>query len=97
MNVAIIGTGNVGRALAASFTRAGHTVTLASRDPEHAAAAAAATGARTTARGPALPQRAGEIQYPPLVRVRFLRALRRDVPLRRPSPAGGIQAPDAAV
>ena len=46
MNVAIIGTGNVGRALAASFTRAGHTVTLASRDPEHAAAAAAATGAR---------------------------------------------------
>ena len=46
MNVAIIGTGNVGRALAASFTRAGHTVTLASRDSEHAAAAAAATGAR---------------------------------------------------
>ena len=45
MNVAIIGTGNVGRALAASFTRAGHTVTFASRDPEHAATAAAATGA----------------------------------------------------
>jgi 8-hydroxy-5-deazaflavin:NADPH oxidoreductase len=46
MNVAIIGAGNVGRALAASFTRAGHTVTFSSRDPEHAAAAAAATGAR---------------------------------------------------
>jgi NADPH-dependent F420 reductase len=46
MNVAIIGAGNVGRALATSFTRAGHTVTFASRDPEHAAAAAAATGAR---------------------------------------------------
>lgn len=46
MNVAIIGAGNVGRALAASFTRKGHTVTFASRDPEHAAAAAAATGAR---------------------------------------------------
>ena len=46
MNVAIIGAGNVGRALASSFTRAGHTVTLASHDPEHAAAAAAATGAR---------------------------------------------------
>jgi hypothetical protein len=45
MNVAIIGAGNVGRALAASFTREGHTVTFASRDPEHAAAAAAATGA----------------------------------------------------
>ncbi|MFI5259315.1 MAG: NADPH-dependent F420 reductase [Candidatus Limnocylindrales bacterium] len=46
MNVAIIGAGNVGRALAASFTRTGHIVTFASRDPEHAAAAAAATGAR---------------------------------------------------
>src|SRR5271157_2939267 len=46
MNVAIIGAGNVGRALAASFTRRGHIVTFASRDPEHAAAAAAATGAR---------------------------------------------------
>ncbi|HEX7490772.1 MAG TPA: NADPH-dependent F420 reductase [Candidatus Limnocylindrales bacterium] len=45
MNVAIIGAGNVGRALATSFTRAGHTVTIASHDPEHAAAAATATGA----------------------------------------------------
>jgi NADPH-dependent F420 reductase len=47
MNVAIIGAGNVGRALGASFTRAGHTVTFASHDPEHAAAAATATGARS--------------------------------------------------
>jgi len=46
MNVAIIGAGNVGRALAASFTREGHAVTIASHDPEHASAAAAATGAR---------------------------------------------------
>ena len=46
MNVAIIGAGNVGRALAASFARGGHSVTFASHDPEHAAAAAAATGAR---------------------------------------------------
>jgi 8-hydroxy-5-deazaflavin:NADPH oxidoreductase len=46
MNVAIIGAGNVGRALATAFTRQGHVVTIASRDPEHAAAAAAATGAR---------------------------------------------------
>jgi 8-hydroxy-5-deazaflavin:NADPH oxidoreductase len=45
MNVAIIGAGNVGRALAASFTRAGHTVVFSSHDPEHASAAAAATGA----------------------------------------------------
>ena len=36
MDIAIIGTGNVGRALALSMTRAGHHVTLASRDPGHA-------------------------------------------------------------
>ena len=46
MNVAIIGAGNVGRALATSFARQGHTVIIASHDPEHASAAAAATGAR---------------------------------------------------
>jgi NADPH-dependent F420 reductase len=44
MNIAIIGAGNVGRALAASFTRSGHTVIFSSRDMEHAAAAASATG-----------------------------------------------------
>lgn len=49
MNVAIIGAGSVGRALAASFTRGGHTVTIASHDPEHASSAAAATGARFAA------------------------------------------------
>jgi NADPH-dependent F420 reductase len=32
MDIAIIGTGNVGRALATSLTRAGHHVTLAARD-----------------------------------------------------------------
>jgi NADPH-dependent F420 reductase len=47
MNVAIIGAGNVGRALASSFTRNGHTVTIASHNPENAAAAATATGARS--------------------------------------------------
>ncbi len=45
MNVAIIGAGNVGRALGASFVRAGHSVTIASRDPEDAGSVAAATGA----------------------------------------------------
>jgi NADPH-dependent F420 reductase len=45
MNIAIIGAGNVGRALATAFTRAGHAVTFSSQDPEHAAAAATATGA----------------------------------------------------
>jgi 8-hydroxy-5-deazaflavin:NADPH oxidoreductase len=46
MKVAIIGAGNVGKALATAFTRNGHTVIIASRDPEHAAAAAGATGSR---------------------------------------------------
>jgi NADPH-dependent F420 reductase len=45
MDIAIIGAGNVGRALATSFTGAGHTVTIASRDPEDAAGVAAASGA----------------------------------------------------
>src|SRR4249920_2465463 len=44
MDIAIIGAGNVGQALATAFTRAGHTVLITSRDPEDAAAVAAATG-----------------------------------------------------
>jgi 8-hydroxy-5-deazaflavin:NADPH oxidoreductase len=48
MNIAIIGAGNVGRALATSFTKAGHSVTIASRDPKHAGAAAAAAAASAT-------------------------------------------------
>jgi len=46
MNIAIIGAGNVGRALGTSFVRAGHSVTIASRDPEDAGNVAASTGAR---------------------------------------------------
>jgi predicted dinucleotide-binding enzyme len=46
MDVTIIGTGNVGKALAGSFTRAGHTVTLAAAHREHAVEAAKAIGAR---------------------------------------------------
>jgi NADPH-dependent F420 reductase len=45
MKVAIIGAGNVGRALASSITRAGHDVTIAARHPEHARAAAEEFGA----------------------------------------------------
>ena len=45
MKVAIIGAGNVGRALAISITRAGHDVTIAAKDPKHALAAAQETGA----------------------------------------------------
>lgn len=47
MNIAIVGAGNVGRALASSFSQTGHQVILASRDPQHAADAAAAVGPAT--------------------------------------------------
>jgi predicted dinucleotide-binding enzyme len=49
MEIAIIGAGNVGKALAGSFKRAGHTVTLAAAHPEHAADAARAIGTRAAA------------------------------------------------
>jgi hypothetical protein len=45
MKVAIIGAGNVGKALTTSFTRAGHEVTIAAEHPEHARAAATSLGA----------------------------------------------------
>ena len=46
MNIAIIGAGNIGHALAGSAVRAGHRVTISSNDPEDAATTAQATGAR---------------------------------------------------
>lgn len=49
MNIAIIGTGNVGSGLASAFVDAGHHVHLAGRTPEQAATAAAATGAEAAA------------------------------------------------
>ena len=49
MNIAIIGAGNVGGALAKSSVRAGHTVTLSAKDPAHAEAKAEETGARAVA------------------------------------------------
>ena len=45
MKVTIIGSGTVGKALAASGVRAGHNVTLTATTPEKAAEAARATGA----------------------------------------------------
>ena len=45
MKVAIIGAGNVGKALATSITRAGHEVTLSATTPESAQAAAQQVGA----------------------------------------------------
>ena len=60
MDISIIGAGNVGKALSTAFVRAGHTVTIASRDPEDAGAIAAATGA-TVATSNAAAAAAGDI------------------------------------
>ncbi|MBA2634169.1 MAG: NAD(P)-binding domain-containing protein [Chloroflexi bacterium] len=49
MKVAIIGAGNVGKALGTSITRAGHDVTLAASNPENARAAALEIGASSAA------------------------------------------------
>jgi 8-hydroxy-5-deazaflavin:NADPH oxidoreductase len=46
MKVAIIGAGNVGKALATSITRAGHEVTLSASTPESARQAAGEVGAQ---------------------------------------------------
>src|SRR5256885_15772825 len=43
MRIAIIGSGNVGKALATAATKAGHHVTLSARSPEKAREAAQAT------------------------------------------------------
>ena len=45
MQIAIIGAGNVGRALATSLTRAGHDVTITAKHAEHAVDVASDTGA----------------------------------------------------
>ena len=45
MDIAIIGSGNLGKALAAAAVRNGHRVTLSAAHPEHARAAAESTGA----------------------------------------------------
>ncbi|HEX7950417.1 MAG TPA: NADPH-dependent F420 reductase [Candidatus Limnocylindrales bacterium] len=52
MKIAIVGAGNVGRALATSFTRAGHEVVVTSRDPQHASDLATTVSRATTAPSP---------------------------------------------
>lgn len=58
MKIAILGAGNVGRALASSAVRAGHAVILTSRDSDAAAAAAVEIGARTAATNRAVTEEA---------------------------------------
>jgi predicted dinucleotide-binding enzyme len=49
MKIGIIGSGNLGKALAKSGVQAGHEVTLSASDPVHATAAAKDTGAHAAA------------------------------------------------
>ncbi len=49
MDIAIIGAGNVGRALAKPLVQAGHSVVITSRNPEDAGSVAAAAGAAVAA------------------------------------------------
>ncbi len=49
MDIAIIGAGNVGTALAGALAHAGHEVTISATHPEHAAEAAKATGTDSAA------------------------------------------------
>lgn len=49
MQLAILGTGNVGSSLAKAGVTAGHDVVLSAAHPEHAEQAAASTGARAAA------------------------------------------------
>ena len=49
MEIAIIGTGNVGKALGGSLVRAGHNVTFSATTPKHATEAANGIGARAAA------------------------------------------------
>ena len=52
MKIAIVGAGNVGRALTTSFTRAGHDVVVTSHDPQHASDLARTVSRTTTAPSP---------------------------------------------
>ena len=49
MQIAIIGAGNVGKALASTLTKAGHEVTISAAHADHARDAAAQTGASAAA------------------------------------------------
>jgi 8-hydroxy-5-deazaflavin:NADPH oxidoreductase len=49
MQIAIIGAGNVGRALAGSLTRAGHDVVVSAANTDHARETATQTGAKSAA------------------------------------------------
>ena len=61
MKIAIIGTGNVGRALARGLTRAGRSIVLGSRDPANPKAAALAKETGAELKAPAEAAAAGDV------------------------------------
>ena len=73
MQIAIIGAGNVGRALAGSFTRAGHDVTVSATNPEHARETATETGATAAEAGTGM-DRSGQGVAPPARGARLKRS-----------------------
>ena len=46
MNIVIVGSGNMGSALASQLVKAGHKVSIVSKDPAHATALAGKVGAQ---------------------------------------------------
>jgi NADPH-dependent F420 reductase len=73
MRIAIVGAGNVGKALAGSFSRAGHDVVVTSARPENAAVVAQEAGVRSA---PSIREAAAEaeavvlaVPYPALTEI----------------------------
>src|SRR5438093_1478221 len=75
MKVAIIGSGNMGSALASQFVKAGHKVSIISKDPAHAAALAQKVSAQTATASPATDADVVIIATPYAEAVNALRAL----------------------
>jgi hypothetical protein len=86
VNIAIVGAGNVGKALGMVFTRAGNTVTYAATSPEHATSAAEAVGG-SAARGVADAARDADIV---VIAVPFATAAREVVAELAPVASGRI-------
>ena len=98
MDIAIIGAGNVGKALGGSLVRAGHNVTFAATNPEHAAAAASdspAPAPRRRTTKPSMPPTSSSSPFrpPPSRPSRARSATRRPAKSSSTSPTGRPRIP----